>query len=102
MYLPYLNRDAHSQKVSIRLVQVPKHNRRELHICRSFIDNYTCISLSDLQTSSKFQEKYPIERSKNAGANPRNMEVKRDKTPVAENRGRTIEQTAANQRVSIP
>lgn len=34
---------------------------------------------------------YPIDRSRNGGAKPRNIEVSRDKSPFSENNGRTIE-----------
>ncbi|KAL3813767.1 hypothetical protein ACJIZ3_015035 [Penstemon smallii] len=36
------------------------------------------------------QKKYPIDRRRNAGAKPRNIELSLDKTPVAEKSGRTI------------
>lgn len=36
-------------------------------------------------------EIYPIDRRRNVGAKPRNIEVSRDKRPFAENNGRTIE-----------
>lgn len=36
-------------------------------------------------------EIYPIDRRRNGGAKPRNIEVSRDKRPFAENNGRTIE-----------
>lgn len=35
------------------------------------------------------KEKYPIDRRRNAGAKPRNIELSLDKTPVAEKSGRT-------------
>lgn len=38
-----------------------------------------------------FKEIYPIERRRNGGANPRNMEVSRDKMLFSENNGSTIE-----------
>lgn len=38
---------------------------------------------------------YPIDKSRNVGAKPRYIEVSRDKSPVAENKGRTIEKPMA-------
>lgn len=37
------------------------------------------------------KEKYPMERRRNGGAKPRNMEVSRDKMLISENSGSTIE-----------
>lgn len=38
-----------------------------------------------------YDEKYPIDSRRNAGAKPRYMEVSLDKRPVAEKSGRTID-----------
>lgn len=47
-------------------------------------------------------ERYPIDRSKKVGAKPRNIEVSRDKRPVDENNGRTIEKPMEKQIKQYP
>lgn len=46
---------------------------------------------SKKQVKRLVKETYPIERRRNGGAKPRNMEVSRDKRLFSENRGSTIE-----------
>lgn len=45
--------------------------------------------------------RYPIERSRNAGAKPRNIEVSLDNRPVAENSGSTIEKPKTKSSKSV-
>lgn len=83
------------------LVQEPEHHKRQLHICKSLKKRKKCKERKRIAVFHEavklkppqllINEIYPIERRRNVGAKPRNIEVSRDKRPFAENNGRTIE-----------
>jgi hypothetical protein len=72
--------------------------RIQLHICTGFkierVKTYASLNQQESQRATKkglVKEKYPMDRSRNGGAKPRNMEVSRDKMLFSENNGSTME-----------
>jgi len=79
-------------------VQDQEQHRIQLHICTGIkierVKTYSSLHQQEIQREIKkglVKKKYPMERRRNGGAKPRNMEVSRDKMLFSENSGSAIE-----------